>query len=61
MHRIDAKDELATLGAQSKHDTGWVFLSRLHRIGYRAADDWLAANFTHLGRRSTFDLTDYLT
>ncbi len=61
MHRIQAEAELAELGAASKLDTGWPFLSRLHRIGYRAAQDWLDTNFSHLGRRSTMALEPYLT
>lgn len=55
LHRIDAQDELAHLGAASKLNTAWGFLQRLHRIGHDAADRWLARSFTHLGRRSTLD------
>jgi NTE family protein len=61
MHRIHAEKELVELGVRSKTDTGWAFLRRLHGIGYRAADDWLQGNFTHLGRRSTLDFAPYLT
>ncbi|MFZ2651617.1 MAG: patatin-like phospholipase family protein [Burkholderiaceae bacterium] len=61
MHRIEAQAELAELGAGSKINTGWPFLTRLHRIGHRAAQVWLEANFTHLGRRSTLVLDSYLT
>ncbi len=60
MHRIHAEEDLATLGAASKIDTGWPLLSRLHGIGYRAAHDWLDTNFTHLGRRPTLALDSYL-
>jgi len=55
-HRIHGDAELSLLGARSKSNTAWAFLNRLHDIGYRAAHDWLDANFTHLGRRSTLDL-----
>ncbi|MCL4746665.1 MAG: patatin-like phospholipase family protein [Burkholderiaceae bacterium] len=61
MHRIQAEAELAELSAASKLDTGWPFLSRLHRIGYRAAEVWLKTNFTHLGRRFTMPLEPYLS
>src|SRR3546814_18260549 len=33
----------------------WAFLQHLFDIGWRATDDWLAANFEHLGKRSTID------
>ncbi len=60
MHRIEAEDELAGLGAASKINTAWPFLTRLHRIGHRAAQAWLESNFTHLGRRATLALDPYL-
>ena len=60
MHRIEAEDELAGLGAASKLNAGWTFLTRLHRIGHRAAQAWLETNFTHLGRRSTLALEPFL-
>jgi NTE family protein len=60
MHRIAAESELAQLGADSKVNTGSPFLARLHRIGYRAAQAWLDDNFTHLGRRSTLPLDQFL-
>jgi NTE family protein len=61
MHQIEADAELARLGAASKADTGWAFLTRLHHIGYGAAQAWLELNFSHLGRRSTMDLDQYLS
>jgi len=60
MHRIEAETELAELGAGSKVNVGRPFLTRLHRIGYRATQAWLEANFAHLGRRSTLSLEQYL-
>jgi NTE family protein len=56
VHRVDGKEELAGLGASSKINTAWSFLSRLHRIGREAADHWLDRNFAHLGRRATINL-----
>jgi len=35
--------------------------NRLHRMGCRAAHDWLERNFTHLDRRATLDLKHYLS
>jgi len=60
MHRIAAENELAELGTDSKVNTGRPFLTRLHRIGYRATQAWLDTNFTHLGRRSTLPLDQFL-
>jgi NTE family protein len=60
MHRIDAETRLEALGVDSKTNTSWPFLTRLHRIGHQAAQDWLDANFGHLGRRSTLALKPFL-
>lgn len=60
MHRIQDEAELTSLGANSKFNTGWSFLRRLHRMGYGVTDDWLQRNFTHLGRRATLELSHYL-
>ncbi|MBL0421582.1 patatin-like phospholipase family protein [Ramlibacter sp. AW1] len=58
LHRIHADAELSRLGARSKVNTAWSFLTRLHGVGYQAACGWLDANFTHLGRRSTLRLPE---
>ena len=58
LHRIDGAQELAGLGAASRLNAAWPFVSRLHRAGRDAADTWLARNFAHLGRRSTLNLTE---
>ena len=58
LHQLDAGAQLAQFGASSKTQTNWSFLSQLHLIGRAAADDWLAANRRHLGKRSTFVLPD---
>jgi NTE family protein len=59
IHRIDAQAELSRLGAGSKLDAAWPVVSRLHRIGREAADEWLDRNVAHLGRRSTMRLDEY--
>ncbi len=56
VHRIDGGSPLAELGASSKTDTSWHFLSRLHGLGREAAERWLHAHHQDLGRRATFDL-----
>lgn len=60
LHRIEAGEALARLGASDRLDAGWTALSRLHRLGRHAADDWIEQGFTHLGRRSTLPLEPYL-
>ncbi len=57
MHRLEGGETLGAMGASSKLDTDWTSLQRLHREGYASADAWLSVNFTHLGRRSSFDLS----
>jgi len=59
VHRIDGGDALAHLGAASKLQAAWPFVQRLHRLGFQAADDWLAGPATHLGRRSGLDLAAF--
>jgi NTE family protein len=61
MHGIQDDVALSALGAGSKANTGWPFLSRLHHLGYQATQAWLERNFTHLGRRATLDLGPYLS
>jgi NTE family protein len=56
VHRIDGGGPLAELGASSKTDTRWSFLSRLHGLGREAAERWLQVHGSDLGRRSSFDL-----
>jgi len=60
-HMIEAQDYLADLNASSKFNTDIAFLEDLHQRGWRAADDWLTANYEHLGARSTLDVMDVFT
>jgi NTE family protein len=56
LHRISAEKELKNIGVSSKLNAEWAFLSHLHRIGYRAADQWLDCHFDALGKQSTLGL-----
>ncbi|HVL56248.1 MAG TPA: patatin-like phospholipase family protein [Burkholderiaceae bacterium] len=56
LHRIHAEGELHSLGESSKLSAEWLFLKHLHDVGWRAADQWLARSFNHLGRRTTIDV-----
>ncbi len=58
LHRISAEEELQDLGVSSKLNSEWAFLTHLHGIGFRTADEWLAENFEHIGSASTLDTTD---
>ncbi|MCW8907668.1 MAG: patatin-like phospholipase family protein [Sedimenticola sp.] len=58
LHRIEAQKEMRSLGASSKLGSGWSLISRLHDIGYQAADTWLTENRQSLGQRSTIKLLD---
>ena len=60
VHFIDGGTALADLGAGSKTNTQWAFLSRLHGLGREAADHWLRAHRRDLGQRSSFDLNQVL-
>jgi NTE family protein len=56
LHRIDASEQLAVLGAGSKFNTSWAFFTQLRDIGRQAASDFLDAHFDDLGIRGTLDL-----
>ena len=56
VHRIEGEEELRELGASSKMNAEWAFLTHLFEIGRASAHDWLERNYDHLGSRSTLDL-----
>lgn len=60
VHMIDGGLSLASFGAESKTNTQWAFLSRLHELGREAADAWLKAHRRDLGKRSSFELGSVL-
>jgi NTE family protein len=47
---------LATLGASSKLNAEWDFLSMLRDEGRRSAEAFLQANGQNIGKRSSIDL-----
>jgi NTE family protein len=55
MHRI-ASDAMTDLGASSKMNAEWEFLTLLRDEGRRAASAFLEAHGEDIGRRSSFDL-----
>ena len=56
IHIIEANDAMVPLGASSKMNTEWAFLTLLRDIGRRAAGEWLDRHFDEIGVRSTVDL-----
>jgi len=61
VHGIANEQAMSGLSVASKLNADWEFLTFLKEIGRTAADDWLAANFGQLGKKSTIDLqTTYL-
>jgi NTE family protein len=57
-HQIGAEAELAQFGALSKINTERPFLEHLHRLGYDAADRWIAENFDRIGWDSSVDVLE---
>jgi NTE family protein len=60
LHSIDADAVMQGLGANSKLNADWEFLTHLCKTGHAAAGDWLDQSFRHLGRQSSVDLDAYL-
>jgi NTE family protein len=56
VHLIDGGASLGALGAGSKTDTRWTFLSQLHDLGHEAAGRWLAQHRSAIGQRSSVDI-----
>jgi NTE family protein len=56
MHSISAEELMSRLGAMSKLNADWEFLSELKEFGRAHADAWLARNYESLGRESTIDI-----
>jgi NTE family protein len=59
IHRI-ASDAMTDLGASSKMNAEWEFLTLLRDEGRRAADTFLASHGDDIGKRSTLDLDELL-
>lgn len=58
VHRINASDELAALGAGSKSNTSWAFFTQLRDVGRDAASQFLDAHFEDVGKCGTLDLRE---
>jgi NTE family protein len=61
MHRVDVPEAMRELGAASKMNADWTFLTHLRDLGRDRAKAWLAAHYDDLNQRSSIDLeADYL-
>ncbi len=56
IHIIENQDALIPLGASSKMNAEWAFLTHLRDLGRKTATQWLDTNFNDIGERSTVDL-----
>jgi NTE family protein len=56
VHSIAADEIMTELGAASKLNGDWDFLTYLRDQGRDHADEWLAETFDRLGRESTIDI-----
>jgi NTE family protein len=59
IHRITTP-RMVELGASSKLNAEWDFLTMLREEGHRCTEEFLAEHRTDLGRRSTFDIDTLL-
>ena len=56
MHLIQNQDALIPLGASSKVNAEWKFLTHLRDIGCDTAEAWLDENFDRIGREDSADI-----
>jgi NTE family protein len=58
VHLIEAEDFIRKLSWSSRLNGDWSFLTYLHEMGRRRAEDWLVANFDGVGVKSTVNLRE---
>ena len=56
IHAIEADDVMQKLGATSKYNADWEFLSYLHEVGYDRADGWIGQHLHRIGAESSVDI-----
>ncbi len=56
IHMVHGEEEIKPLGASSKLNSEWPFLTHLREIGREAGAEWLEQNFAKLGKSSTINL-----
>lgn len=60
LHSIAADDIMQMLGAVSKMNTSWEFLTQLRDIGRERAAQWLDDAFHRIGEESSTDIKSFL-
>jgi NTE family protein len=60
IHSIAADDIMQMLGAVSKMNTSWEFLTQLRDIGRERAAQWLDDAFDRIGEESSTDIKSFL-
>ncbi|HEX9857906.1 MAG TPA: patatin-like phospholipase family protein [Paracoccaceae bacterium] len=56
IHIIENQNKLKPLGASSKMNAEWAFLTHLRDLGRETAGGWLDRHFDDIGQRGTVDL-----
>jgi len=56
IHFIESETEIAPLGASSKLNTDWAFLTELRDRGRATARQWLAQHYDKIGKESSIDI-----
>jgi len=56
IHIIENQNALIPLGASSKMNAEWAFLTHLRDLGRETATQWLETHYDNVGERSTVDL-----
>ncbi|MFN3401968.1 MAG: hypothetical protein ACK4Z4_16630 [Ferrovibrio sp.] len=56
IHTIDAEEQLAAYGANSKYDVNWSFLQKLYALGRRQGATFLRKHYDSVGKASTTDI-----
>jgi NTE family protein len=58
LHAVEADEVMQDLGAASKLNADWDFLTSLFTIGREKADAWLRDDFSNVGIRSSVDVEE---
>jgi len=58
LHAVEADEIMRHLGAASKLNADWNFLTDLYTIGRKKADAWLRDDFPKVGIRSSINICD---
>jgi NTE family protein len=58
MHMVADDAGMLPFNASSKFNTDWAFLQELHRLGHRAASQWLKDHRQQVGHESSFNIDE---